>query len=191
MKKKIIALAILPITIISAITLNSCDKDEIEAAEVKNTVVTTEEELNQRAPWPPINVDVDITFEPIRLARATTDRNRDHKDCGCNECFGVCNRPLIKNPGGSGYLEGAIGVKLGIEQLTDDEVMLYMIGDEYPSNFEEEFGIDEPVVLLGEAGSYTLKTGVYQAIAEQGTKNIGTGSKSYNYSGKVLVKLAD
>src|SRR5690554_8110198 len=47
-----------------------------------------ENENYEKSNWP---ISIGITFEPLRIHRATTDRPRDGKNCGCNECFGLCN----------------------------------------------------------------------------------------------------
>jgi hypothetical protein len=117
--------------------------------------------LNPTQQFLPVGgINVDIPFEPIRLARATTDRNRDGKNCGCNECFGLCNRPITSVYGGeSSYI--------GLTQISETSVGIYFLYS-LPNNFETEFGIDETIILECENHTYSLKIGEYSAFEESG-----------------------
>jgi hypothetical protein len=67
---------------------------------------------------------------------------------------------------------------------------LYIL-NEYPSNFEEEFGIDEEVVLTHEGSNtkFTLKEGLYEAVREEGFVHCKSNGENYSYFVKVQVAL--
>jgi len=138
------------ISIFGILSINSCKKSTaIDDVKSKTPQFLTAGGIN-----------IDVPFEPIRLARATTDRNRDGKNCGCNECFGLCNRPITSAYSGeSGYI--------GLTQINETTVRIYFLYN-LPSNFETEFGIDETTVIECENITYTLKIGEYSAVESNG-----------------------
>lgn len=124
---------------------------------------------------------MDVPFEPIRLARATTSRRRDGKNCGCNECFGLCNRPI------SSAYNGESG-HIGISQINENTVKIYFLYS-LPNNFESEFGIDETTTIVCQNASYTLKIGEYFATQSTGEVYSEYLNESIQYFAVVEVDL--
>jgi hypothetical protein len=136
---------------------------------------------HEKLDWP---ISIGITFEPLRIHRATTERPRDGKNCGCNECFGLCNAPAI---GDGNNDESFIG-----GELLDSEYAVLFFLNKKPVNFETEFGIDEEVKLNFTSGhTIKVKTGEYAAVYEEGTIKDNSTNTKYQYFGKVKVKYTN
>lgn len=161
--------------------VSSCNKEK--DGEIKFEGKTPNVQIAKNT-WPP-SINIDIPFEPIRLARSTTDRPRDGKDCGCNECFGICNRPWEGLSSDQG-----IFASIGVEQLSKSEANIYILNS-LPSNFESEFGIDEPVYLKNNSGTilYTIRPGEYNAVHEENFVRCDGNNKIYSYFVKIKVNL--
>ena len=105
---------------------------------------------------------------------------RDGKNCGCNECFGLCNAPI--KPASKGQTS-----YIGIHQSSEQELTIFLL-DKKPSNFEKEFGVDEEMTfLLEKEQKVTIKTGEYAAIYEEGLVRDRATGKDRKYFGKVVV----
>lgn len=159
----------------------SCNKED----KSNDLIIHEGDELSpmmQKAQWPP-SINIDITFDVIRLARAKTTENHAGRICACNECFGICNKP---------WDAGIAGSFIGVEQVSDSVANLYLL-NELPSNFEVEFGIDEPVSLRTNSTSgakvYNIKPKVYTAINEEGYVHCPANNRNYSYFTKVRVEL--
>ncbi|RLD54240.1 MAG: hypothetical protein DRJ01_18310 [Bacteroidetes bacterium] len=168
LKRKFFILTILLIGIFFAF---SCEKNTENSKEVNSSPALLKAS----------GVNVDVPFEPIRLARATTNRPRDGKNCGCNECFGLCNRPITSAYNGESSL-------IGINQIDSNTVQIYFLYN-LPSNFDEEFGIDETTTLLCQNVTYTLKIGEYNAIESTGYVYSEYLTENIEYFGVVEVDL--
>jgi hypothetical protein len=155
---------------------SACNKND---EKLTSNTPLSEVKLDSPISFPPIiTIIIEIVIEPIRLARATTDRPRDGFNCGCNECFGVCNAPLNLAPH-----------RLGIGPIDDDQITMYFL-DSLPNNFETEFGVDEVVNLTTNNGhEYSIKPGIYTAVQESGQAGCIVDSIVYNYFGKVTLEL--
>ena len=120
---------------------------------------------------------VNILIFKVTLHRATTDRPRDHKNCGCLECFGFCDfewfpgmkksvHSIVDNP--SNKDQSLILMQI----INEKQAAMYIL--ENKEYFEEEFGIDIPLVVPKEAleEAYlsdidiTVKEGVYNFVNE-------------------------
>lgn len=158
----------------------SCDKSVTKDHKFEGN----KPDQTEKAQWPP-SINIDVPFEPIRLARSTTDRLRDGYNCNCNECFGICNRPWNGLDSDNG-----IFASIGVERLSTDEVNLYILNS-LPANFEKEFGIDERVELkdLNGVTKYILEPGEYNAIHEEGFVRCDANGKNYSYFVKIKVNL--
>lgn len=168
----------------------SCEKEELKNDEVtveQTNASTDDENSMEKATWPP-TIGIDLPFEPIRLARAISTENHAGRICGCNECFGLCNRPLGANPGGGnpGGYDGVAGI-IGIHKISETNATVFILNN-LPPNFEEEFGVDEPVTFRRGKSVYTIKPGVYNAIQEEGTA-IDPNGDTHQYFVKVNVEL--
>lgn len=139
-----------------------------------------ENENYEKSNWP---ISIGITFEPLRIHRATTDRPRDGKNCGCNECFGLCNAPAL----GDGRNEESI---LGVELINEEFATIYFLHKK-PNNFEKEFGIDEVVTTkLNNGQTINFHIGEYFAIYNEGVFYDKKTGKKHKYYGNVNVKYS-
>ena len=141
---------------------------------------------------------VNLVIFKVTLHRATTDRPRDHKNCGCLECFGFCDfewfpdikksvHSIVENPSNNDQ-------SLVLMQIINEkQAAMYILEDkEY---FEEEFGIDIPLVIpkkaLEEAYlsdiDITVKEGVYNFVNEQ--QQIFFDKKNVTSYGYVIVDI--
>lgn len=173
-----------------------------------NSEVTNETAIAESSGLKP-EVGISITG---KIARATTSRPRDGKNCGCSECFGVCdvefdidinpfgktvepgtgggvdNRPEISN-----NIAAAARAKMFVKVLGPNQSEIYFM--QRPTASEPQFGIDEDLTLrmngrnvenVGGGQSLTLLKGEYLYTSETGTVQVNNG-KYATYYGKVLV----
>jgi hypothetical protein len=106
---------------------------------------------------------------PDAFHRGTSSRPRDGVNCGCTQCFGMCwtanNTAPYTNSSGDGLGE------IAISEIVNGWTTIYFL-NELPSNFETEFGIDDPYdITLADNSIITLKTGEYTAEASRGVLN--------------------
>lgn len=182
MKKLILGLTGMGIALV--LVFAACQKDEMAKDTLQSKVVTNDTSDNYTEK--DSGVEVTVPFEPIRIHRGTTDRNRDGKNCGCDECFGLCNAPLITDPDGNSNKHESY---IAIETINTSEAYIYFLNQK-PFNFEEEFGIDEPVkVILNKNRSIYFEEGLYNAQYEEGTVYNQFTNKSIKYFGKVKVRF--
>ncbi len=113
-----------------------------------------------------------------QLHRKTEERPRDHKNCGCNLCFGVCDFYVEVDITLSNV---AINTNTGSGTST-----LYILED--ASQAELEFGVDEDMPIPGGAlygtgfKTFIVKKGLYNYVAHVEQINInGTSRTSYGY----------
>lgn len=166
------------------ITCISCESPSIEKSKQDQK---SNPPQAAKSVFPPfgINININITFEPIRLARAMTIQNGGDRNCSCNECFGVCNRSQLTDGNDDGVI-----ASIGFEEISKNDANIYILNS-IPSNFEDKFGIDEPVNLKDANGKilYTLRPGEYQAVKEEGIATCKADGKSYPYYVKIKVSL--
>lgn len=171
------------LVIIAVIFLTMSCKKEITNQTEKEKVGSIKEENNEnfeKSNWP---FSIGITFEPLRIHRATTDRPRDGKNCGCNECFGLCNSPAL----GDGSSSESV---LGVELIDENIATIYFL-HEKPKNFENEFGIDEVVsTKLNSGKTIKFHRGEYKAVYKEGKYFDKTTGENHNYYGSVNVKYS-
>lgn len=157
----------------------ACEKEITNELQKSKIESEKEGENNnqEKANWP---FSIGITFEPLRIHRATTDRPRDGKNCGCNECFGLCNAPAL----GDGSNDESV---LGVELINEKSATIYFLNKK-PQNFEKEFGIDEVVTTkLNNGKIIKFQVGEYSADYQEGIFYDKNTQQNYNYYGKVNV----
>ncbi len=125
----------------------------------------------------PINVGI---FR-VTLHRATNDRPRDHKKCGCMECFGFCDFEWFPNieknlsKSRTPFVEGSdIDHSIVCMSVLDEShaIMYIMEKREY---FEDELGVDAPIFVPDEvicglqcnAKSIMVNEGEYKFVQEE------------------------
>lgn len=176
--KNLIYLGIATI-VLASIGFVSCEKKDLtndqELTETNNSSENSGDFV-EKAAWPP-NINIDLPFEPIRLARAKSTPNHAGRICGCNECFGLCNRPI----------ENGVAGVIAVQKISETKATLFIL-ENFPSNFEEEFGVDEPVTFTNERSRYIIKPGLYNAVKEEG-EAIDPNGNTHRYFVKVNVEL--
>ena len=183
--KKIIIFGAMALTV--GMFIYSCEKEEIKSDEKttqksENFNAKSASNANSNANLPddiitPAFWDI---FEPIRVHRGTTERNRDGKNCGCNECFGICNAPVEV---------GGVGAVIGIQELPNNRALIVFLHRK-PNHFESEFGVDSEVILSSASSkkTYRIKPGLYEAIDNSGELTLPSGKRA-RYFGSVIVDL--
>lgn len=116
-------------------------------------------------------------FDEIRIHRATTERKRDGKNCGCNECFGLCNAPHGK------------GI-IAVNNIDGKTATIAIINTSGINDFDKEFGVDEPIELNNGHYEVTIRKGVYTAERKDGVIKTENGNE-YNYYAIVHVQIED
>jgi len=145
----------LALSIVMILSMNSCQKEKL--------VNNNEKNVNIEKVGP--GGSITVSGKPHR---STEDRPRDGKNCGCNECFGLCDLSVDIEVSYSVIIINPINTTISRIYFTEDL-----------PNFEEEFGIDEDLIIPKEAlssgkyKSYILKQGVYSFVEEKGTINNG------------------
>lgn len=148
----------------------------------------TNEQTNsiQKVPpgWP-FSINIDISFEPVRIARAISTPTKKGRICGCNECFGFCNAPLTSG-------NNAVIANIGFAQTSETTADIFFL-DVFPTAYDDEFGIDEPVQIIANSASgpvvYNIKPGVYTPIIENGSAYCSATGDSRNYFVRIPVEL--
>ncbi len=165
----------------------SCEKKNVkESDETTASVIDSQYDENGAA----VNKDCEecwalttliITIiAPDALHRGTSSRPRDQVNCGCTQCFGMCwrdnNTAPYTNSNGDGLGE------IAISEIVDGWATIYFLNG-LPSNFETEFGIDDPYdIELDDNSILTLKTGEYKAVESNGVINPeGENLQVYGY----------
>jgi len=152
----------------------SCEKKDVkESVEVSNLKNDSSTDKNTginakvcEECWA-LAVAIIGVIEPVRFHRGTDNRPRDGVNCGCNQCFGACWAP------GSAPYNGNSGVtgRIALSEIVDGFTTIYFL-DALPSNFETEFGIDDPLnIYLDDETFITLKMGEYSAENSRGVIN--------------------
>lgn len=191
--KKIIYLAL--IAVIMGFLPTGCEKEEKYNENPSSLSIDGGSVVKKK----PQNLGtVNLVIFKVTLRRATTDRPRDHKNCGCLECFGFCDfewfpdikksvHSIVENPSNNDQ-------SLVLMQIINEkQAAMYILEDkEY---FEEEFGIDIPLVVPKEALEeacfpdigITVKEGVYHFVNEQ--QQIFFDKKNVTSYGYVIVDI--
>lgn len=125
------------------ILLISCDQSSTLSPVEDSFANTAEIDLRE------VEVTIGISADPYRN---TESRKRDGKNCGCSQCFGICNIEFD--------VEFGFVIAPG---PTGGETRAYLI--EQLPNIEEEFGIDGDMELPQE---YLVNTGITQYILKSG-----------------------
>lgn len=143
----------------------SCEKEKNVKTE---SIASSPQKIQKSEP-------VTILLIQCQLHRKIEYRPRDHKFCGCVNCFGICDveiAPWVKDL----LRKLQIGKKYDVsdkdhslvfvEISSNNKAKLYILEDR--DYFEDEFGIDESIVLeadeLYKAGfqSVTIESGEYK-----------------------------
>ena len=171
LKNKMVVAVIL---IFGIIAIVRCGKDDALLKKPQRTSCSIE----ARAAEP--GTKITIKAKPYR---ATKDRPRDHKNCGCKECFGICDVSISV---GFEFTEVVI-----IPDADNGVARIYFTKE--LSNFDTEFGIDNDIEIPPQAlenkgiNSLVLKTGIYTFNEVQ--DDIVVGSENYVTHGYVACMI--
>lgn len=159
---------IITVALFSITAMVSCDKG--------NNTIKDETSINNTTGERAVGgVGLKIKGKPYR---ATSDRPRDHKNCGCSSCFGLCEVSL--------ELDIDFTKLCIITDPNGNSTRVYFL--EELSNFDTEFGIDNDIAIPKAAlektkiKSLTLLNGIYTFVKKTDKITInGEGFTTFGY----------